>query len=44
MKFVSEVVYKLSHDVASWSDITPCNKIDKPLVLMSCNDVHYNIA
>ena len=22
----------LSHDVASWSDITPCNKIDKPLV------------
>ena len=22
----------LSHDVASGSDITPCNKIDKPLV------------
>ena len=23
----------LSHDVASESDITPCNKIDKPLVV-----------
>ena len=23
----------LSHDVASVSDITPCNKIDKPLVV-----------
>ena len=23
----------LSHDVASWSDIPPCNKIDKPLVI-----------
>ena len=23
----------LSHDVASGNDITPCNKIDKPLVL-----------
>ena len=24
----------LSHDVASGSEITPCNKIDKPLVVM----------
>ena len=23
----------LSHDVASWSEITPYNKIDKPLVV-----------
>ena len=23
----------LSHDIASWDEITPCNKIDKPLVL-----------
>ena len=23
----------LSHDVASGSEITPCNKIDKPLVV-----------
>ena len=23
----------LSHDIASGSDITPCNKIDKPLVV-----------
>ena len=23
----------LSYDVASWSEITPCNKIDKPLVV-----------
>ena len=38
----------LSHDVASCSDITPCNKIDKPLlvyrldVVMLRYDVHYN--
>ena len=25
--------YDLSHDVASASEITPCNKIDKPLVV-----------
>ena len=25
--------YFLSHDVASGSDITPCNRIDKPLVV-----------
>ena len=24
---------RLSHDVASGSEITPCNKIDKPLVV-----------
>ena len=23
----------LSHDAAFWSEITPCNKIDKPLVV-----------
>ena len=28
----------LSHDVTSWSNITPCNKIDKPLVVFRfCN-------
>ena len=26
-------VYTLSYDVASESEITPCNKIDKPLVV-----------
>ena len=25
--------YILSHDVRSWSEITPCNKNDKPLVV-----------
>ena len=38
----------LSYDVASWSEITPCNKIDKPLVVYRfCDaryDVHYNFA
>ena len=39
----------LFRDVASWSDITPCNKrIDKALVvyrlLMLPNDAHYNTA
>ena len=27
------LIYNLSHDVASGSGITPCNKIDKPLVV-----------
>ena len=27
------ILISLSHDVASGSDITPCNKIDKPLVV-----------
>ena len=27
------VYFKLSYDVASGSEITPCNKIDKPLVV-----------
>ena len=31
----------LSHDVASVSDVTPCNKIDKPPVVLR-NDVHDN--
>ena len=32
---IYKVIYKedLSHDVASGSDITLCNKIDKPLVV-----------
>ena len=28
-----KVYYLLSYDVASGSEITPCNKIDKPLVV-----------
>ena len=32
-QYWSEVNSVLSHDVASESDITPCNKIDKPLVV-----------
>ena len=31
--YVSLGGYYLSHDVASGSDITPCNQIDKPLVV-----------
>ena len=42
----------LSYDVASASDITPCNKIDKPLVVTTSGlqifgkryDVHNNVA
>ena len=38
----------LSNDVTSWSDITTCNKIDKPLVVYRSktlrNDVYYNAA
>ena len=30
--FYIDVIYML-HDIASVSDITPCNKIDKPLVV-----------
>ena len=35
MKFVepSNSILFLSHDVESGSDITPCNKIDRPVVL-----------
>ena len=34
----------LSHDVTSGSDITPCNKIDKPQVVFRfCND-YYNVS
>ena len=29
--YVNWPKFRLSHDVASGSDITPCNKIDKPL-------------
>ena len=31
------VCYHLSHDIASWSDITPFNKNDKPLVVYILN-------
>ena len=31
--FVSMDFGTTSYDVASWSEITPCNKIDKPLVV-----------
>ena len=38
----------ISHDVRSGSDIMPCIKIDKPLLVYRCsnivNDVHYNVA
>ena len=40
----------LSHNVASVSNITPCNKVDKPLVVYRfgtvtlCNDNHNNVA
>ena len=30
---LSSVKWRLSYDVASGSEITPCNKIDKPLVV-----------
>ena len=29
--------FYLSHDVASWSDITSCNKFDTPLVVYRCS-------
>ena len=39
---------KLSHDVTSGSEIRPCIKIDKPLVVLQIfgkrYDVHNNIA
>ena len=46
---VSFIVYnklKLSYDVASGIEITPCNKIDKPLVVyrFSGNVIVYNKA
>ena len=30
---VSKIMIILSYDIASGSEITPCNKIDKPLVV-----------
>ena len=37
---ITDIIYRyLSHDVASGSDITPCNKIDKPLVVYRFSDV-----
>ena len=41
---------KLSYDIASGSEITPCNKIDKPLVSSGLQifgkrfDVHNNVV
>ena len=38
LKFITMSNENLSHDVGSGSDITPCNKIDKPLVVYRfCN-------
>ena len=47
-KFTVRVI-NLSYDVAPGNEITPCNKIDKPLVVyrLSGNlryDVHNNVA
>ena len=36
-----KVDFFLSHDIASGSDITPCNVIDKPLVVHRFNNVTY---
>ena len=46
---LSPILYcmsNLSYDVVSGSEIMPCNKIDKALVVyrFSGNDVHNNIA
>ena len=38
------VQFSLSHDVASGNDITPCIKVDKPLVVYIWNDIHNNVA
>ena len=46
--FFSTKYYNLSNDVASGSEIKPCNKIDKPLVVYRFwgkrYDVHNNVA
>ena len=43
-----DMINVLSYDVASGSEITPCNIIDKPLVFFSIYgkrfDVHNNVA
>ena len=31
--YLVSIFFLLPHDIASWSDITSCNKIDKPLVV-----------
>ena len=41
---VSPFKIGLSYDVASGSEITPCNKIDKPLVYGKRYNVHNNVA
>ena len=42
------VLLKISHDVLSGSEVTPCNKIDKPLVVCRFSgksyDVHNTVA
>ena len=37
------IVWYLSYDVASASEITPCNKIDKPLVNYRFSGKHYHV-
>ena len=32
-KYANQILIYLSYDVASGSEITPCNEIDKPLVV-----------
>ena len=50
MKYVDQVAHEimyLSHDIVSGSDITSCNKIDKPLVTDFAtlrSHVHYNVV
>ena len=39
MSFSRVMVWNLSYDVASGSEITPCNKIDKPLVVYRFSNV-----
>ena len=36
---IQRIKYTLSHDIASGSDITPCNTIDKPLVFYRSSNV-----
>ena len=38
MLFYQFMDYVLSYDIASGSEITPCNKIDKPLVVYRCSE------
>ena len=44
LKFITMSKENLSHDIVSGSDITPCNKINKPLVVYRFCNFHFNIA